>query len=128
MRRQGPCSVCEQLLPPQLGFPIPPTLRNKSRFSQYSNNQSNTPFSHCGNTANASISSPCGATSSFYVDSRRSSNRTSTTRPLATRMNESHAINCIKTSTSKRALMPANINKNAEVQALCEPCADITVI
>ncbi|GBM78768.1 hypothetical protein AVEN_7163-1 [Araneus ventricosus] len=80
------------------------------------------------NTANASNSSPRGATSSTYVHSFRSSNRTLTTRPVATRRNGSHTINCIKTNTNKHALKPAIINKNTEIKALCDPCSDITVI
>ncbi|GBM86956.1 hypothetical protein AVEN_134386-1 [Araneus ventricosus] len=90
--------------------------------------QTNTPLPHSRNTANANNSSPRGATSSTYEHSFCSSNRTLTTRPVATKRNGSHTINCIKTNTNKRALKPAIINKNTEIQAFCDPCSDITVI
>ncbi|GBM74692.1 hypothetical protein AVEN_77558-1 [Araneus ventricosus] len=114
------------LLPPQRGSPIA-TLRNTSCHSQDSNNQRNTPFFHSKNIPNGRNFSPRGATCSNFADSRHSSNRIST-RPVATRENESHTINCIKTNTNKRALIPAIINKNTEIQALCNPCSDIQVI
>ncbi|GBM49290.1 hypothetical protein AVEN_23174-1 [Araneus ventricosus] len=88
---------------------------------QDSKNQRNTPFSRSRNITNASNSSPRGATGSNSADTRRSSNRISTTRPVATRVNESPTINCITTNTNKRALIPSIINRNTEIQALCDP-------
>ncbi|GBN39306.1 hypothetical protein AVEN_54361-2-1, partial [Araneus ventricosus] len=71
------------------------------------------------NRTNGTNSSPGGATGSNSADSRRGSNRISTTRPVTTRANESPTINCIKTDTNKRALIPAIDT---------DPCSDITVI
>ncbi|GFT37622.1 uncharacterized protein TNCV_67021 [Trichonephila clavipes] len=42
--------------------------------------------------------------------------------------NPSNSVNCIKTQTDKRALIPVVINNSIEIQALCDPCADITII
>ncbi|GBM99797.1 hypothetical protein AVEN_126147-1 [Araneus ventricosus] len=112
------------LPPPQPGSSIAP-LRNLPRFSQDSNNQRNTLFSHFRNITNGSNSSPRGATGSNSADSCRSNNRISTTRPVVTRENESPTITCIKTNTNKRALIPAIINKNTEIQAFCDPCSDM---
>ncbi|GBM09871.1 hypothetical protein AVEN_241200-1 [Araneus ventricosus] len=83
----------------------------RTDYAHHSNNQINTHFPHSRNITNASNSSPRGATSSTSVVSSFSSNRTSTTKPVATRTNESHTINCIKTNTNKHALIPAIINK-----------------
>ncbi|GFQ89650.1 retrovirus-related Pol polyprotein from transposon 17.6 [Trichonephila clavata] len=47
---------------------------------------------------------------------------------MLTKTNNSNSINCIKTNTNKRALIPVIINNGTEIQALCDPCADITVI
>ncbi|GFV13324.1 uncharacterized protein TNCV_3656441 [Trichonephila clavipes] len=62
-------------------------------------------------------------------NSRRNSNsnRNSTSGRYAT-TNPSNSVNCIKTQTNKRELVPVVINNSIEIQALCDPCADITII
>ncbi|GFX64540.1 uncharacterized protein TNCV_2811651 [Trichonephila clavipes] len=62
-------------------------------------------------------------------DSRRNSNsnRNSTSGRNAT-TNPSNSVNCIKTQTNKRALIPVMINNSIEIQVLCDPYADITII
>ncbi|GBN85663.1 hypothetical protein AVEN_171882-1 [Araneus ventricosus] len=113
-REKGHASFMGYLTSPQPGSPVAP-IRNTSRQSQDSNNQRNAPFSHSTNITYVSNSSPLGATGSNFADSGRSSNRISTTRPVTTRENESTTINCIKTNTNQRALIPAIINKNTEI-------------
>ncbi|GFT68733.1 retrovirus-related Pol polyprotein from transposon opus [Nephila pilipes] len=77
----------------------------------------------------SSHNTPRGTTSSNFSDSHRNTNRNSinakSTLPNA---NSSYSINCIKTHTNKRALIPVIIDNDTEIQALCDPCADITVI
>ncbi|GFX95061.1 retrovirus-related Pol polyprotein from transposon 17.6 [Trichonephila clavipes] len=70
-----------------------------------------------------------GTTNLNSSDSRRNSNsnRNSTSGRNGT-TNPSNSINCIKTQTNKRALIPVVINNSIEIQALCDPCADITII
>ncbi|GBM88287.1 hypothetical protein AVEN_107832-1 [Araneus ventricosus] len=90
--------------------------------------QTITPFSHSRNITNGSCSSPRGVTGFNFADSRRSINRISTTRPVAITEDESPTINCIKTASNKRALIPAIINENTDIEAFCDPCSDITII
>ncbi|GBM52321.1 hypothetical protein AVEN_126399-1 [Araneus ventricosus] len=116
-------SFMYNLLPSQPESPIAPP-RNIPQSSQDSNNQSNNPFSNSGNIISSSNFPTRDATSPNFTESRGSSNCTSTTRPVVTRANESYTINCIKTNSNK----PAIINKNAAIQAVCDPCAKIIFI
>ncbi|GBO04998.1 hypothetical protein AVEN_149089-1 [Araneus ventricosus] len=116
-----------RLCPPQPFSPIAP-LRNTSRHSLDSNNQRNASFSPPRNITNGSNSSPRCSTGSNFAVSRRSSNRISTTRPVATRENESPTINCIKITANKLSLIPDIVNKNTEIPSLCDPFSDVTVI
>ncbi|GBN07286.1 hypothetical protein AVEN_58119-1 [Araneus ventricosus] len=124
---KGHASFTCNLPPPQRCSHIAP-LRNTSRHSEDSNNQRNTPYSQSRNITEDCNSSPCGSTGSNSAHSRGSSSRVSTTRPVSTRENESPTINCIKTNTNKRAIIPTIINETTEIQALCDPCSDIAVI
>ncbi|GBO03965.1 hypothetical protein AVEN_116413-1 [Araneus ventricosus] len=90
--------------------------------------QTITPFSHSRDITNGSYSSPRGATGSNFAESCHSINRNSTARPVAIREDESPTISCIKTNTNKLALIPAIINENTAIEALCDACSDITFI
>jgi len=63
-------------------------------------------------------------------NSRGNNNNRNSTSGRSTTANRSNnnSINCIRTETNRRALIPVIINNDTEIQALCDPCADITVI
>ncbi|GFQ69158.1 uncharacterized protein TNCT_37691, partial [Trichonephila clavata] len=125
---KGHASFMCSLPPPERGSPIAPP-RNTSREIQ--EKQINiSPPSTSGSTSSYN-KTPRGATSSNFSDSRSNTNHNSTNaRSMLTKMNNSNSlsINCIKTNTNKRALITVIINNDTEIQALCDPCADITVI
>ncbi|GFQ90393.1 uncharacterized protein TNCT_466241 [Trichonephila clavata] len=123
---KGHASFMCSLPPPERGSPIAPP-RNTSR--QIQDNQINiSPPSTSGLTSSHN-KTPRGNTSSNFSDSSSNTNRNSTNaRSMLTKTNNSNSINCIKTNTNKRALIPVIINNDTEIQALCDPCADITVI
>ncbi|GFU17644.1 uncharacterized protein NPIL_382821 [Nephila pilipes] len=80
-------------------------------------------------SSTSSHNTPRGATSSNFSDSRRNTYRNSiNAKSMLPNANSSNSINCIKTHTNKRALIPVVIDNDSEIQALCDPCADITVI
>ncbi|GFT73892.1 uncharacterized protein NPIL_236301 [Nephila pilipes] len=60
-------------------------------------------------------------------NSRRNNNNRNWTSGRSTTANNP-SINCIRTQTNRCALIPVIINNDTEIQALCDPCADITVI
>ncbi|GBM34296.1 hypothetical protein AVEN_269159-1 [Araneus ventricosus] len=124
MWRQRPCFVYVQFTPSSKRFANSSSKKYITPLSGFKQS----PFPHSRNTANARNFSPHCATSSTSIVSCRSSNLTSTTRPVATSTNESHNINCVKTNSNTRDLIPDIINKITEVQDLCDPCSDITVI
>ncbi|GFR24708.1 uncharacterized protein TNCT_504021 [Trichonephila clavata] len=70
-----------------------------------------------------------GTTNLNSSDSRRNnySYRISTPGKSAI-ANTSNSLSCIKTQTNKRTLIPVMINNNIEIQALCDPSTDITII
>ncbi|GFT68866.1 uncharacterized protein NPIL_617751 [Nephila pilipes] len=113
------------LPPPERGSPIAPP-RNTSR--QIQDNQMDIPLPSFSSST-SSHNTPRGATSSNFSDSRRNTNRNSiNAKSTLPKANRSNSINCIKTHTNKRALIPVIIDNDTEIQALCDPCADITVI
>ncbi|GFR13681.1 uncharacterized protein TNCT_22571 [Trichonephila clavata] len=63
-------------------------------------------------------------------NSRRNSNNRNSTSERSTTANttNNHSINCIRTQTNGRAFIPVIINNETEIQALCDPCAYITII
>ncbi|GFU74495.1 uncharacterized protein TNCV_4145201 [Trichonephila clavipes] len=63
-------------------------------------------------------------------NSRRNNNNRKSTSGRSTTANttNNHSINCIRTQTNRRALVPVIINNDTEIQSICDPCADITVI
>ncbi|GFT98843.1 uncharacterized protein NPIL_213531 [Nephila pilipes] len=67
-----------------------------------------------------------GTTSLNSSNSRRNNNNRNSTSGRSTTANNP-SINCIRTQTNRRALIPVIINNDTEIQALCDPCADITV-
>ncbi|XP_023243381.1 uncharacterized protein LOC111641443 [Centruroides sculpturatus] len=125
---RGHASFMCSLPPPQKGSPIARPKNSPSRFEEIQNRQTNDSSQHIENTTNPNNSSPHGITGPKFTDLRRNTKRNSATRPEPKRANDSNSINCIKTDIKKRALIPATINNQTEVQALCDPCADITVI
>ncbi|GFS72450.1 uncharacterized protein NPIL_649651 [Nephila pilipes] len=121
---KGHASFMCSLPPPERGSPIAPP-RNTSR--QIQDNRMDIPLPSFSSST-SSHNTPRGATSSNFSDSRRNTYRNSinakSTLPNA---NSSNSINCIKTHTNKSALIPVIIDNDTEIQALCYPCADITV-
>ncbi|GFU15320.1 uncharacterized protein NPIL_11611 [Nephila pilipes] len=122
---KGHVSFMCNLPPPERGSPIA-SPRNISLQIQYNQMDIQLPsFS----SSTSSHNTPRGATSSNFSDSCRNTNRNSinakSTLPNA---NSSNSINCIKTHTNKRALIPVIIHNDTEIQALCDPSADIKAI
>ncbi|GFV17211.1 hypothetical protein TNCV_4557941 [Trichonephila clavipes] len=112
---------------------LPPPLRGSSvaRPSQFQEacSQANALLLSSRGSINYGNNTQSGTTNLNSSDSRRNSNsnRNSTSGRYAT-TNPSNSVNCIKTQTNKRALIPVVINNSIEIQALCDPCADITII
>ncbi|GFW77450.1 hypothetical protein TNCV_2498431 [Trichonephila clavipes] len=110
-----------------------PTPRGSSvvRPSQFQEpiSQANVPLLSSSGSINHGNNTQRGTTNLNSSDSRRNSNsnRNSTSGRNAT-TNPSNSVNCIKTQTHKRELIPVVVNNSIEIQALCDPCADITII
>ncbi|GFW53667.1 uncharacterized protein TNCV_4815681 [Trichonephila clavipes] len=99
-----------------------------SQFQEPSS-QANAPLLSSSGSINHENNTQRGTTNLNSSDSRRNSNsnRNSTSGRNAT-TNPSNSVNCIKTQTNKRALIPVVINNSIEIQALCDACGDITII
>ncbi|GFQ74638.1 uncharacterized protein TNCT_34331 [Trichonephila clavata] len=111
-------------------LPPPPRRSSVDRPSQFreSNSHANAPLlSSSGSTNRANNTRD--TTNSNSSDYRRNSNsnRNSTPGRYAT-TNTSKSVNCVKTYANKRALIPVMINNNIKIQAVYDPCADITII
>ncbi|GFS68078.1 uncharacterized protein TNCV_1362961 [Trichonephila clavipes] len=99
-----------------------------SQFQEPSS-QANVPLLSSSGSINHGNNTQRGTTNLNSSDSRRNSNsnRNSTSGRYAT-TNPSNSVNCIETQTNKRALIPVVIKNSIEIQALYDPCADITLI
>ncbi|GFS83123.1 uncharacterized protein NPIL_638471 [Nephila pilipes] len=83
---------------------------------------------HTHSSSTSSNNHALAETTSFNSsNSRRNNNNRNSTSGRSTTTNNP-SINCIRTQTNRRALIPVIINNDTEIQALCDPCADITVI
>ncbi|GFW92510.1 putative gypsy-29-i dr [Trichonephila clavipes] len=122
--RKGHASfMCHLPPPPRGSFVVRP-----SQFQEPSS-QANAPLLSSSGSINHGNNTQRGTTNLNSSDSRRNSNsnRNSTSGRNAT-TNPSNSVNCIKTQTNKRALIPVVINNSIEIQALWDPYADITII
>ncbi|GFW90175.1 putative gypsy-29-i dr [Trichonephila clavipes] len=112
-------------------LPPPPRGSSVVRPSQFQelSSQANAPLLSSSVSINHGNNIQRGTTNLNSSDSRRNSNtnRNSTSGRYAT-TNPTNTVNCIKTQTNKRALILVVINNSIEIQALCVPCADITII
>ncbi|GFU12047.1 uncharacterized protein NPIL_180321 [Nephila pilipes] len=123
---KGHASFMCSLPPPPRGSTIAQP-RNTSRQNQYSKSQTSAQFPSSSNSTSSNNHALVETTSLNSSNSRRNNNnRNSTSGRSITANNPS--INCIRTQTNRRALIPIIINNDTEIQALCDPCADITVI
>ncbi|GFW07994.1 retrovirus-related Pol polyprotein from transposon 17.6 [Trichonephila clavipes] len=112
-------------------MPPPPRGSSVARPSQFQepSSQANIPLLSSSFSINHGNNTQRGTTNLNFSYSRRNSNsnHNSTSGRNAT-TNPSNSVNCIKNQTNKRALIPAVINNSIEIQALWDPCADITII
>ncbi|GFT12484.1 uncharacterized protein NPIL_470101 [Nephila pilipes] len=113
-------------LPPPRGSTIAQP-RNTSRQNQCSNSQTSAQFSSSSSSTSSNNHALVETTSLNSSNSRRNNNNRNSTSGRSTTTNNP-SINCIRTQTNRRALIPVIINNDTEIQALCDPCADITVI
>ncbi|GFU27484.1 uncharacterized protein NPIL_369101, partial [Nephila pilipes] len=113
-------------LPPPRGSTIAQP-RNTSRQNQYSNSQTSAQFPSSSSSTSSNNHALVKTTSLNSSNSRRNNNNRNWTSGRSTTANNP-SINCIRTQTNRRALIPVIINNDTEIQALCDPCADITVI
>ncbi|KAF8763425.1 Retrovirus-related Pol polyprotein like [Argiope bruennichi] len=125
---KGHASFMCSLPPPPRGSTIAQP-RNTSRQNQYTNSQTNVQIP----SSSSSTSSDNNAVKTISLNSsnsRRNNNNRNSTSGRSTTANSANnnSINCIRTETNRRALIPVIINNDTEIQALCDPCADITVI
>ncbi|GFQ83030.1 hypothetical protein TNCT_302511 [Trichonephila clavata] len=116
------------LPPPPRGSTIAQP-RNTSRQNQYSNSQTSAQIMSSSSSINSN-NTLVETTSLNSSNSRRNNDNRNSTSGRSTTANtiNNHSINCIRFQTNKRALIPVIINNDTEIQALCDPCADITVI
>ncbi|GFT68204.1 putative gypsy-29-i dr [Nephila pilipes] len=114
------------LPPPPRGSTIAQP-RNTSRQNQYSNSQTSAQFPSSSSLTSSNNHALVETTSLNSSNSRRNNNNRNSTSGRSTTANNP-SINCIRTQTNRRALIPVIINNDTEIQALCDPCADITVI
>ncbi|GFS54275.1 putative gypsy-29-i dr [Nephila pilipes] len=114
------------LPPPPRGSTIAQP-RNTSRQNQYSNSQTCAQFPSSSSSTSSNNHALVETTSLNSSISRRNNNNRNSTSGRSTTANNP-SINCIRTQTNRRALIPVIINNDTEIQALCDPCADITVI
>ncbi|GFU37504.1 putative gypsy-29-i dr [Nephila pilipes] len=123
---KGHASFMCSLPPPPRGSTIAQP-RNKSRQNQYSNSQTSAQFPSSSSSTSSNNHALVKTTSLNFSNSRRNNNNRNSTSGRSTTANNP-SINCIRTQTNRRALIPVIINNDTEIQALCDPCADITVI
>ncbi|GFS53857.1 putative gypsy-29-i dr [Nephila pilipes] len=114
------------LPPPPRGSTIAQP-RNTSRQNQYSNSQTSAQFPSSSSSTSSNNHALAETTSFNSSNSHRNNNNRNSTSGRSTTANNP-SINCIRTQTNRRALIPVIINNDTEIQALCDPCADITVI
>ncbi|GFS87198.1 retrovirus-related Pol polyprotein from transposon 17.6 [Nephila pilipes] len=114
------------LPPPPRGSTIAQP-RNTSRQNQYSNSQTSAQFPSSSSSTSSNNHALVETTSLNSSNSRRNNNNRNSTSGRSTTANNP-SINCIRTQMNRRALIPVIINNDTEIQALCDPCADITVI
>ncbi|GFS93366.1 putative gypsy-29-i dr [Nephila pilipes] len=114
------------LPPPPRGSTIAQP-RNTSRQNQYSNSQTSAQFPSSSSSTSSNNHALAETTSLNSSNSRRNNNNRNSTSGRSTTANNP-SINCIRTQKNRRALIPVIINNDTEIQALCDPCADITVI
>ncbi|GFS68843.1 putative gypsy-29-i dr [Nephila pilipes] len=117
--------MCSLPLPPRGSTIAQP--RNTSRQNQYSNSQTSAQFPSSSSSTTSNNHALVETTSLNSSNSRRNNNNRNSTSGRSTTANNP-SINCIRTQTNRRALIPVIINNDTEIQALCDPCADITVI
>ncbi|GFU10523.1 putative gypsy-29-i dr, partial [Nephila pilipes] len=101
--------------------------RNTLRQNQYSNSQTSVHFPSSSSSTSSNNHALFETTSLNSSNSRRNNNNRNSTSGRSTTANNP-SINCIRTQTNRCALIPVIINNDTEIQALCDPCADITVI
>ncbi|GFS71724.1 uncharacterized protein NPIL_550271 [Nephila pilipes] len=123
---KGHASFMCSLPPPPRGSTIAQP-RNTSRQNQYSNSQISAQFPSSSCSTSSNNHALVETTSLNSSNSRRNNNNRKSTSGRSTTANNP-SINCIRTQTNRRALIPVIINNDTEIQALCDPCADITVI
>ncbi|GFX87219.1 hypothetical protein TNCV_466531 [Trichonephila clavipes] len=112
------------LSPPPRG----PSVVRPIQFQEPSS-QANAPLLSYSGSNNHGNNTQRGTTTLNSSDFRRNSNSNcSSTSGRNATTNPSNSVNCIKTQTNKRALIPVVINNSIEIQALCDPCADINII
>ncbi|CAL1284200.1 unnamed protein product [Larinioides sclopetarius] len=124
---KGHASFMCSLPPPPRGSAISQP-RNTSQQNQYTNSQTNAQIPSSSSSTSSNNRSVV-ETISLNSSNSRSNNNCNSTSGRSTTANRSNnnSINCIRTETNRRALIPVIINET-EIQALCDPCADITVI
>ncbi|GFT99134.1 RT_RNaseH_2 domain-containing protein, partial [Nephila pilipes] len=123
---KGHASFMCSLPPPPRGSTIAQP-RNTSRQNQYSNSQTSAQFPSSSSSTSSNNHALAETNSFNSSNSRRNNNNHNWTSGRSTTANNP-SINCIRTQTNRRALIPVIINNDTEIQALCDPCADITVI
>ncbi|GFT52695.1 putative gypsy-29-i dr [Nephila pilipes] len=123
---KGHASFMCSLPPPPRGSTIAQP-KNTSRQNQYSNSQTSAQLSSSNSSTSSNNHALVEITSLNSSNSRRNKNNRNSTSGRSTTANNP-SINCIRTQTNRRAIIPVIINNDTEIQALCDPCADITVI
>ncbi|GFT16355.1 uncharacterized protein NPIL_84131, partial [Nephila pilipes] len=123
---KGHASFMCSLPPPPRGSTIAQP-RNMSRQNQYSNSQISAQFPSSSSSTTSNNHALVETTSLNSSNSRPNNNNRNSTSGRSTTANNP-SINCIRTQTNRRVLIPVIINNDTEIQALCDPCADITVI
>ncbi|KAF8784274.1 hypothetical protein HNY73_009977 [Argiope bruennichi] len=126
---KGHASFMCSLPPPPRGSTIAQP-RNTSRQNQYTNSQTNAQITSSSSSTSSDNNTVVKTISLNSSNSRRNNNNRNSTTGRFTTANSANNnfINCIRTQTNRRALIPVIINNDTEIQALCDPCADITVI
>ncbi|GFT03666.1 retrovirus-related Pol polyprotein from transposon 17.6 [Nephila pilipes] len=123
---KGHASFMCSLPPPPCGSTIAQP-RNMSRQNQYSNSQTSVQFPSSSSSTSSNNHALVETTSLKSSNSHRNNNNRNSISGRSTTANNP-SINCIRTQMNRRALIPVIINNDTEIQALCDPCADITVI
>ncbi|GFS79844.1 RT_RNaseH_2 domain-containing protein [Trichonephila clavipes] len=103
--------------------------RSTPQQNQYSNSETSAQI-RSSSSSTCSNNTLVETTSSNSSNSRRNNNNHNSTsgRFLTANTTNNHSINYIRTQTNRRALIYAIINNDTKIQALCDPCADITFI